>query len=515
MLYIFIQGICFPVVGHDASVYAYYGKYLYQEKNLDNYPMKKPDEKTGAYLRVSHPPGFPLLYTWFYLLQGNTTSDILARTVSPMYALYLIILLWIILKTRKNKYCAAFGVLLMALTPLFVKQSFGNTIDPVRIYLIFLSFILLAKFLKSESFILASLTIMIAGLSLYVHTGGLLALLTIIILYLLLSKKSVKRRIVIVILLATVLGSVQYGIKQTKFSHTIGRFYLSLFSFKTFSYSDFSKIAQLGKRRFDKIDKGQITRLKRIFYERCQVFSTPGFFGLSYYIFLIALFYWVKYIHTERLDTVLLLGAILFAIPIIYKYWLNNRYIFTVHPMVIYFGGLALGTIYTRLKQRKLGRGFWIITSSIVLVVIIGFFSPGSIAHIKLGSAKKIVRYVFASKKKQASMTHPIFEAIEYINTQTPKDSVVLVFRDAEYFYNAERKGIPYWDPRLRDFYKSHNTEEARWYLLNLGINYIMVDPQYAQCRAFKNSELKNILKDKKISRLLYENWAVVYEIKK
>ena len=433
-----------------------------------------------------------------------------------MYALYLIILLWIVLRTRKSKYCAAFGVLLMALTPLFIQQSSGNTIDPVRIFLVFLSFILLAKFLRSESLVLALLTGITAGLSLYVHTGGLLALLTMIILYLLLSRKSVGKRIVIAVLLISVLGGVRYEAKHIKFNHPILRTYLSLFSFQRTGYSHFGKIAKLGSERADKIDKGQITRLKRIFYERGQIFSTPKSFGLSYYIFFYSLFCWIKYIHKKRLDLVLLLGAILFAIPVIYKYWMNNRYIFTIQPIIAYFGGLAIGSIYSRIRKSRL-QGLWPVLL-IPLIVIIGWYAPNSMFngnYAKFGPIKKVAKYMFANQKEKFRNSNEILQAIEFINTQTPRDSVVLMFRNAEYFYNSERKGIWYRDPKLKAFYRLHNKEDAYKYLLNLGINYIMVDPRYEQCDAFENSELKNILKDKRMSRLVYENWAGVYKIKK
>ena len=126
--------------------------------------MKQADEKTGAHLEVDHPPGFPLIYTWFYLLQGHTKSDILPRTVSPMYGLYLIFLLWIVLRARENKYCGALGILLLVLIPLFSKQSFDNTIDPVRIYLAMVSLISLSRFIESESFIGAILVSVAANL---------------------------------------------------------------------------------------------------------------------------------------------------------------------------------------------------------------------------------------------------------------------------------------------------------------------------------------------------------------
>ncbi len=517
MLYIFIQGINFPIVANDASIYAFNGKHLCQERNLANYPMVI-NKKTGASLPVHHPPGLPLMYTWFYLLQGDTDSDILPRTVAPMYALYLIILLWIILRTRKNKYCSAFGILLMALTPLFIQQSSGNTVDPVRIFLIFLSLICLVRFIESESFILFLLTGIITGSCIYIHSGSVLAVAVIIALYLLLyflfSGKSIKRRLFFTFLLVLVIGGGIYGAKHTRLGHTIEPAYLSLSALKPPEPSHFVKIAHFGKRRAE-ISREPGRRLKRIFYERCQVFSTPKFFGLSYYIFLLALFYWIRYIHKKRLDIILLLGAILYGVPVIYKYWINNRYIFTIHPVIAYFGGLAIGSVYGRLRNNRLRR-LWPVVL-VPLIVIIGWHAPNSMFnenYVKFGPIKKVAKYMFANQKEKFRNSNEILQAIEFINTQTPGDSIVLMFRRAEYFYHSERKGIWYCDQRLKAFYRLRNTEKAYRYLLNLGIDYIMVDPRYEQCRAFEGSELKNILKDEKMSKLVYENWAMVYEIK-
>lgn len=509
VFYIFIQGICFPIVGHDASVYAFYGKYLYQEKNLDNYPMKQADEETGAFLKVRHAPGLPLIYTWFYLLQSNTESDLLPRTVAPMYSLYLIILLWIALKKRKNSYCASFGVLLMVLTPLFVKQSLGNTIDPIRIYFIFLSFILLAELLKNESIILFLTIVSVVGLAAYIHTGGILLFPIIIGIYLMLSNKNIKIKILLIISAVIIAGSIQYATKNTKLQNVIG----AIISVKKIEYSHFNKIAQLGKERTE-INKETGNLLKKIFYERFQIFSTPEFFGLSYYIFLFALFYWARYIHKEKEDVILLLGAILFAIPILYKYWLNNRYIFSIHPLIIYFNGLTLGTIYTNLKRRNLEKRIWYIIIPIILSITISLFLPNSLVNQRIGSVKNVVKYTFTNKKQQVSLTRPMFGAIDYINTQTPLDSTVLVFRGPEYFYNAKRKGIHYEDHRLKNLVLINDVETAYKYLRSLDINYIMIDPRYEQSSFFEKSKLKNILTNENFSKLVYENWTKVYRLK-
>ena len=97
MLYIFIQGICFPIVGHDASTYAFYGKYLYQEKHFDNYPIEKADEETGAYLKTSHPPGFPLMLAVSVFYVSGLAAGIIvgAFALVGLMSAYLIQLFWL------------------------------------------------------------------------------------------------------------------------------------------------------------------------------------------------------------------------------------------------------------------------------------------------------------------------------------------------------------------------------------------------------------------------------------
>ncbi len=406
----------------------------------------------------------------------------------------------------------------MVLTPLFASQSFNNTIDPMRIFFIFFSFILLSKFLKSVSFVLALLTELVDDLSLYLHTCGLLVLLTIIILYLLLSEKSIKGRVVLAVFMVIVLGGLQYRAKHSKFSHPVIRTYFSLFSLKTFDYSQQARIATFGRRWANKVSKGEVGQIRRVFQERFQGFSQIRTFALSYYIFIIGLFYWLKYFYKKKLDIILLWGAILFAIPVIYKYYLNSRYIFTVQPIIIYFGGLALGDIYSRLRKKRL-RGIptiiWLLLFIGIMVKIAALFIPASLFnsnYTKSGLVKNMVKYIFAPQKKLCTV-HPTFKAIEYINTKTPEDSLVLVLRAPEYFYNSERREICYLDPRVKDFYPIHNTKKAYDYLLNLGIDYIIVDPPYQKGSIFKKSEFKNILKDERFSKLVFGDYVKVYKL--
>jgi len=67
----------------------------------------------------------------------------------------------------------------------------------------------------------------------------------------------------------------------------------------------------------------------------------------------------------------------------------------------------------------------------------------------------------------------------------------------------------------MKAFYSLNDKIEAYHYLLSAGINHIMVDILYEQDPRFKNSELKNIIEDKKISKLVFGRDTKVYQLKK
>lgn len=506
VIYIFVQGVAFPIVSHDGCVYAYYGRQLYEQKNLDNYPMTGPDEQTGAFLRVSHPPGLPLLYTWFFLVQGDTQSDILLRTVSPMYAFFLIILLWIVLKRRAGKYCGIFGVLLMLSAPVFVFQSYANSIDPMRLFFIFSSFVFLAWLLELESINVALLVAILTGLAMYMHVTGVLILTVVIFLYLLFSKENLKKRVGIVLtigVIAILIGGIHYGINYQKFNNFLGP--------KTYSFPDIitEKLSYSSDTLSLRGQEGAVQIFKFVFPKdlilgRLQIFSRPELFGFAYFIFLFAVFFWFRYLRKEKIDLVILFGVIFCAIPIIWKFYPNWRYIFTVYPLVIYFDGLVLGKIYMRLKERKFEKKILVPLGFMVLLTIVVFFAPSSTAGRKLLRSDQI-KYLISSKQNQERILRPgLFAAIDYINRQTAENSIVLTFDKARYFYYAERKGILWGSLEMKNFYTLGAKETAYEYLQRMDIDFVLIVLQN-QDTYFEKSKLRDILEDKELSKLIFE----------
>lgn len=518
-IYIFVQAVGYPILSNDGSTYGAFGRYFYEQRSLDNFPMETADEKTGFYFSgAQHPPGLHLLYTWFYMVQGNTSFDGLLRIVSPMYALYLVLLLWLILKERAGNYAGMFGVLLMALTPLVVWQAYENSIDPIRMFFIFASFVLLAKFLQKEVFKLVILLGASAGLALYTHAAGILALMVIVLVYLLLSRANFRQRIKWVFLMAgiaLIFGGTQYGLNFLKFKNVLGQSSYHITDVKVKGFYRPAELEWQGQSGTILLTtKTQIP--KDLIFGRLQVFSRPELFGLSYYIFVFAVIYWLRKMRKLTLDKVMLLGVILCAVPIIYKFYVNRRYILTVHPMVVYFGGLMLGSVYENLKKKKWTKWFWLGFLIVLLAALVVYFLPSSISSVKLKSggegAKK--NYLLSSKREQNQiLSSGLFEALNYLNTQTPPESIVLTYDNGRYYYYAQRYGIYWREPRMQDFYSLGDKMAAYQYLRDLGIDYLIIDQIYNKDTSFKDSYLKEIVEDQKLSKLVFEGDTRVYQL--
>lgn len=532
-LYIFIQSVGYPIVSHDGSVYAFHGKYLYHEKNLNNYPMSVSDVATGAYTPLQHPPAMALIYTWFYIGQGHDSSDVLARTVSPVYTFYLIALLWFVLKKRLNVRSAFFGVLMILSTPIFIWQAYENSIDTLRIFFIFSSFIFLEKYLHEKNVKTAILVGLSAGLALYVHVTGLLSLGVIGLMALIMFRGNFKSRLglgFLILAIAFLIGAPNYIRNNIKFDNIFGP---SSYSLREIAVKDFYSVDEkvnnsaggnlnLSLNSFmpnisqHLSDKFTISIPKDLIFGRMQVFSRIELFGLIYYLAIIGIIYWLKAVKKEEIDWVIFIGMILISIPILYQFYLNRRYILTIHPMAIYFSTIFLSFIYNWLVKKNLHRIFWGFVASAFILIVLFIFNSNSVATSKLGSENKnsTVRYLISNKETQADILSPGFsKALEYINNQTSPDSVIMTFDDGAFFYNTRRKGIFWAGPGLTDWnYLEKDIVYQR--LKELKITYIFIDKPFSQGPEFSKTTYKKIIDDNNLVELVFDQGARIYKLK-
>ena len=332
LCHVFIQAIGFPFATNDACAYGFYGKYLYAHRSLDTYPLTQPEPSSGAVLKLEHGPGLPLIYSWFYLLQRGTHSDLIARTVSAMYALYTLLYLFLALLRDRGRIAATFGALVLIGTPIWIRQGCDNSIDSLRIYLFTSCLFCLASFASRRTPLLGILTVVTCGLACYVHFGSLL-LLPVAAGALLITWPTSWRWKLCVGLAGVVAGTaicwLLIGLLSKE--HGSGRA-LAHFSLQSPEPTRSQRLAVFGSKWTEKVESGEVGALKTVFREKLQFLSRPSLFGVTYYLFLLGSVGWFFRRKRAVAERVLFVSVLLASIPILHRYYLNFRYISTLNP---------------------------------------------------------------------------------------------------------------------------------------------------------------------------------------
>lgn len=700
-VYIIAQGIGYLIVSHDGSVYYVYSKIFASIKSLNNYPTRVPDELTGFYCPIKHLPGLPLLYTWFHFLTGEPNNDFLARTVCPVYAIYLAFILSLIIYEReKNIYASLFGVIILASTPAFVWQSIENSIDTPRMAIMLISVYMLARFVEKANLAYFVLMAISLWFSIYLHSSGLLiAIVAFFILFIFktrkifwflrkhyivsafcliiafLGGKKIKdssylsnylkkimniqvvydsetykfygikagydyRDMINSLLCASIVSkkgepilitnykisdAARENIKDTKIYTLWGKdFYLKelmdmnsaneAYQFlkklgigaividERYSdnkeyiktkipelFKDSSKYMQVFSKRgftvyvsipeFENDKKAEFASFKKetekkineaiengiinvrskydliwdkvkdeifspkTYSMRLQIFTNPQLFGISYFIFMLAVLYWLVIKRKNNFDNVLFMSIVLISIPILYKYYLNRRYILTVLPLTCYFSGIFLGEIYNRLKVKKAEYYLWIAGAVCLLALIVFMLMPNQLARARLFKGDEgILKYILSSKIEQNDKLYPgLMDAINYINKNTPENAIVVTSNNAQFYKFSKRKGL-YWIriqnyPTLRKEPKIHSESDKYFYMdelanrklqLNLGehnlvrdmitlrsAGYVLIDPVSMEKRYenYYSSSFKPILSNASFATCVFDKGTKVWKL--
>jgi hypothetical protein len=142
---IYIQATALPIIGADPLKFAYYAKSTIEER------IDTPEKTISGKLDISRSlrgvkaKHYPIagLYLWFFLTNDAVRADLLCRTATPLYYLFLMILIGFILWPR-GEWTALWGIVLFAFIPYFISQTIGNAQDAGNLFLLLLSFVWLA-----------------------------------------------------------------------------------------------------------------------------------------------------------------------------------------------------------------------------------------------------------------------------------------------------------------------------------------------------------------------------------
>lgn len=239
-IYIFALavGVGLPIVGHDSLILAMDARLMLRDLSLEGYLQGTTADPATGYITPSfQTPFLPLLYVWYGLLAGSESMDLLARTTSPLYGLYcLMILAWAIYRRRPESIDsgndAVWASLLLVSTPLFFLMTYDNAQDTPRYYFTFLALIWLSRPLSASGPGVARLWVAVgvySGFAILSHLLGAPALVAGMLVFLVLSEIPWRSRLIgaaTITLVATLAGGT-YHYSQ---SETVQRKLASNFS---------------------------------------------------------------------------------------------------------------------------------------------------------------------------------------------------------------------------------------------------------------------------------------------
>ena len=562
-VFILVIGVAFPIVDGDALGFAVEARLIYRDLSFAHYPTLSADAQTGYYYDTFQVPCLQMLSVWFYLLAGTSRVDVLPRTVAPMYAMYCVLLLGRVLWRRSRDVRAAlWGGLALIAVPVFAAESYLNGQDAHRIYFSFCAVVLLETLLAARTVRQALLLAVFLGLTIYSHFFGLLTLLAALLLYLWLAEERAGRKMATAALIAVTalfVGAAHHYARPAVAQRVLWQFPALA------RYLD-AVLTRLGMARVAAVPdlqsvydwmaarRGQESWVQHLVFGKLQALTGFEWFGLSVWVFLGAVWLWVRQPQRVRLDRIVLGTAVVYAAVVLSDVRVmatsNPRYIGTALPLCAYFTGLEAPTIL-RAAQRRWGAAGHRLAALLAVSVLVlplvattavrgakvGITNPGNVLE-KLHSVgwvgavvrhpltavqtlwehylgiRDTMQYLAASDDTKLRHAHNIFATVQYMNASTPPDATALVFRVTPYFYYARRKGVSYIDPRMEAFAQLRDTGQACSFLTALGIDHVLIDSYYKTYPLYKDTSLQVMLADPRLSTMVYEyGSAQVYKL--
>ena len=437
------QAVFLPIHGHDALSYAFIGKYLYKEKSLDNYPMTKPDAETGAVIwKANHPPGLVGLYAWFHVVRGGAESDLLPRTVSPMYGIYLIALLLVQLSRRNASTAwAVTGVLCLLATPWFWFQGVGNGVDLVRGFFIIQAVFVFAAFIRVESISNLCHLLVALGFAYFLHRGSIVWIPLMLVGYVLMSQRLKWRWTCLAGLLVLI---VVFGFYTHGRSGKIGEL-----SFTPIDIEDVRRKFSFSDEWLEKVSSGRSSWLEIQWVERCQLLSRPSMLGFTFHLGLLGILILFLRGRLRRDDVAILSVCGLYAAVVLYKYYLNYRYIATLAPVACYFAAIGLPELCELASERMrlwLRRAATVLLATAIPLTVATFLFAGTLAAstTKARGEQSFVSRATAQADKFVNWKprcHPIEQAMLFLRQHktdpAPKSLFIAEFEtnEAAYYY--------------------------------------------------------------------------------
>lgn len=387
--FMFAQTVVVPLSAHDSLVYAIVSDRVAADRSLEQYPNRDVDPVTGAFYDktwVRHPPGLAGLNVWFRFLDPSRVCPLGHRTVSFVYAAYLMTLIAWLARRRSGSLAAGLVPLLFAVTPLFLYQTMGNAIDSPRMCLLFAGVMATRRLLIRLDASFIFITAMFAGLSIFVHLGSLLFIPVFVVIYAALAKW-IRFRWLVFMILGVGFLVLQYhvwnALPERKLADTL--------SLKPFNLIlDEYRLNAFGEEWARRVKNGDATTPEIIWRERLQFLSRPRLFGITYYLGLLAaILFFTLHKRKRLLDWVMVLFILAWSAPVLFKYFVNYRYIATTTPAVIYFAAIGISECRRRFIPTTFPRQLIPQTGAAILAIGYGILIISGIVTTPEAAAKR------------------------------------------------------------------------------------------------------------------------------
>lgn len=202
-----------PIFASDPSEYALNARIVYEQRNATIYPFDPiADAASGHYAPSSHPFGFMGLMVWLHLLQGSGDQTDFVKSISSVFALYLVLLVWGLM-SRRDALTGLVAAVCVIAAPLFFTHVVSNHIDAFRVFTFTAALFWgwqLAKKPGKATLVFAAAAL---GAAIFSHSLGIIALFLFSAIYLWFDKRALRQTVpgvVAACVLATALFGQQY-----------------------------------------------------------------------------------------------------------------------------------------------------------------------------------------------------------------------------------------------------------------------------------------------------------------
>ena len=345
ILLILSSVILLPIIGNDASQYYYVSHNIFMEKDFHFYPLIG-NETYKGYFPWTHPAGYVSLLTWGYFFDSNMEHLYLLKTVNVFYAFLTYILMAELLK-KYGLFYSKVGALLIFMAPLYCILISQFHIDIFRIFLFFTPFALLSILMKVKDVKLLYILAIPLGFSAYAHSIGILSIFFAAVIILVYVREVLTfKNILFIIGILTLILAFRYYQNYQLFGYIIGN-KPAIWSLDFIHYDDYLTKSRQLDGFYHILTNGifrgfthpysfastfqyltiiaLLTLLKDKLRKHNLVFTFKSLIGNDN-MFKISL--WVLGIWYILTILSVLLGG--------YSFIMNDRYLLTIYPFIIY-----------------------------------------------------------------------------------------------------------------------------------------------------------------------------------